>query len=145
MSKVIRVAAYAVCVRDGRILLSRLSSRVAPAERGLWTLPGGGTEFGEDPYDTAVREVEEETGYTARMTALLGVDSAVQRSGLHAVRVVYEGEITGGALRPEQDGSTDTADWHPLDGLAGLGTVGLVGAGLALWRGRPPTGHATAG
>ena len=40
-----RVAAYAVVVRDGRILLSRLSPRISPREQ--WTLPGGGLDHGD--------------------------------------------------------------------------------------------------
>ena len=58
-----RVAAYAVILRDGEILLSRLSATVTPDE--LWTLPGGGLDHGEDPRDAVVREVHEETGLHA--------------------------------------------------------------------------------
>ena len=47
-----RVAAYAVILRDDRILLTRLAPRISPDE--LWTLPGGGLDHGEDPRD-AVR------------------------------------------------------------------------------------------
>jgi 8-oxo-dGTP pyrophosphatase MutT (NUDIX family) len=40
-----------------------------------WQLPGGATEHDEDPYDTARREVDEETGLTLPTTAaLLAVD-----------------------------------------------------------------------
>ncbi|WP_229858718.1 NUDIX hydrolase, partial [Streptomyces anandii] len=45
MRKELRVAAYAVCVRDGRMLLARWVARDG-ARR--WTLPGGGMEHGED-------------------------------------------------------------------------------------------------
>src|SRR4051794_34296560 len=37
----LRVAAYAVCIEDDRVLLARHVS-------GNWTLPGGGVEHGED-------------------------------------------------------------------------------------------------
>ena len=39
-----RVAAYAVIVRGGEVLLSRLAPSISEGE--LWTLPGGGIEFG---------------------------------------------------------------------------------------------------
>jgi 8-oxo-dGTP pyrophosphatase MutT (NUDIX family) len=137
----LRVASYAVLVSDGRILLSRLVPHLRDRTgAGRWTLPGGGMDPGEDPFDTVVREVEEETGHHSRMTALLGVDSQV-RGDLHTVRVVYEGEITGGVLRAEPDGSTDLAAWHPLDAVQRLARVELVDVALRLWRERPAEGH----
>ena len=33
---------------------------------GLWTTPGGGIEQGEKPFDAALREFVEETGYPTR-------------------------------------------------------------------------------
>ncbi|MDH6215743.1 8-oxo-dGTP diphosphatase [Streptomyces pseudovenezuelae] len=144
--KKLRVAAYAVCVRDEQILLARWTDRYGRPE---WTLPGGGMEHGEDPYDTVLREVEEETGYHIEVTALLGADSvrrvSPHRFGRtvehHGVRIVYEGRVTGGELRPEVGGSTDLAAWHPLEKVADLDRVSLVDVGLRLWRERPVTGR----
>ncbi|MCD2466845.1 MULTISPECIES: NUDIX hydrolase [unclassified Streptomyces] len=146
MQKDLRVAAYAVCVRDGQVLLARW---VAGDGTRRWTLPGGGMDHGEEPVDTVVREVEEETGYLAEPTALLGIDSIrrgwLRRLGrpgdFQGLRIVYEARITGGALRNETDGSTDLAAWHPLDAVPGLDRVGLVDIGLDLWRERPPVGR----
>ncbi|MGA5136698.1 NUDIX hydrolase [Streptomyces azureus] len=146
MRQKLRVAAYAVCVRDGQILLAR-----SPAADGTpeWVMPGGGMEHGEDPYDTVRREVEEETGYHIEVTGLLGVDSSHHtfRGGIgravdhHAVRFVYEGRITGGELRNEVNGSTDLAAWQDLDAVPGLVRVGMVDIALRLWRERPATGR----
>jgi 8-oxo-dGTP diphosphatase len=141
------VAAYAICVRDGQVLLSR-----SPAPDGgppEWVLPGGGMEHGEDPYDTVVREVTEETGYLIEVTGLLGVDSShhVFPGGFgsavdhHGVRLVYEGRVVGGELRYEVGGSTDMAAWHDLDDVPALNRVGMVDVGLRLWRERPATGR----
>ncbi|WP_256103301.1 NUDIX hydrolase [Streptomyces sp. ODS05-4] len=143
----LRVAAYAVCVEDERILLARWVSRDG---RKRWTLPGGGMDPGEDPFDTVVREVAEETGHTVEVTGLLGVDSEVRPeqprplrapAELHALRLVYTAQVTGGTLRPETGGSTDLAAWHPLDGVPELPRVPLVDTALRLWRERPATGH----
>ncbi|MFI2200949.1 NUDIX hydrolase [Streptomyces sp. NPDC020192] len=141
MRRNLRVAAYAVCVRDGQLLLAR-----SPGPDGTpeWVLPGGGMEHGEDPYDTVRREVTEETGYHIEVTGLLGVDShrvTVGRTDHHAVRFVYEGEITGGELRYEIDGSTDFAAWQPLEAVPGLNRIPLVDTALRLWRERPLHGR----
>ncbi|MPY64032.1 NUDIX hydrolase [Streptomyces spongiae] len=146
MREELRVAAYAVCVRDGQVLLARW---VAGDGSKRWTLPGGGMDHGEDPYDTVVREVDEETGYTVEPTTLLGVDSIKRQyprrlgavADFHGLRIVYEARVTGGDLRHETNGSTDMAAWHPLDTVPSLERVGLVDVGLVLWRERPPSGH----
>ncbi|WP_324783893.1 NUDIX hydrolase [Streptomyces sp. H51] len=146
MRETLRVAAYAVCVRDGRLLLARWINGTGEPE---WTLPGGGMEHGEHPGDTVLREVEEETGYHVEVTGLLGVDSF--RRGVprrfrrtadhHALRLFYEARITGGRLRDEVGGSTDMAAWHALEEVPGLTRVPMVDLGLRLLRERPVTGR----
>jgi 8-oxo-dGTP diphosphatase len=127
-----RVGAYVVCVRDGALLLSRF------ARGGRWTLPGGGLDHGERPEDAAVREVEEETGYRIVLGKLIGVDSthwARTHDGspldMHALRILYTGEVVGGTLRYEIGGSTDRAEWVPLAEVADRARSSLVGIGLA--------------
>ncbi|CAL9548677.1 NUDIX hydrolase [Streptomyces sp. enrichment culture] len=141
------MAAYAVVVRDGQLLLAR-----SPGPGGVpeWVLPGGGTEHGEDPYDTVRREVEEETGHLVEVTRLLGVHSTRRtfpaRFGRtvdhHGIRLLYEARVIGGELRDEIGGTTELAAWQPLDAVPGLVRVRLVDIALRLWRERPPTGRA---
>jgi ADP-ribose pyrophosphatase YjhB (NUDIX family) len=114
-----------------------------------WTLPGGGMDHGEDPYDTVIRELDEETGYAVEPVTLLGVHSVLRRyprklgavADFHGLRLVYEGRITGGELRHEVNGSTDMAAWHTLDDVPRLARVELVDVGLELWRDRPTSGR----
>ncbi|WP_329117325.1 NUDIX hydrolase [Streptomyces sp. NBC_01465] len=147
MNKELRVAAYAVCVRDEQVLLARW---VAGDGTKRWTLPGGGMDHAEDPLETVVRELDEETGYTVEPVRLLGIDSITRRyprklgmfADFHGLRIIYEGKITGGELRPEEGGSTDLAAWHPLAAVDDLQRVELVDVGLELWRDQPPLGRA---
>jgi ADP-ribose pyrophosphatase YjhB (NUDIX family) len=139
-----RVAAYAVCRVDDRILLARF---VTPdGTDRYWTLPGGGVDHGEDPYDAVVREVAEETGYAARVDRLLGVDTRTvpyrrSRGELHNIGVFYRATVIGGELRSEVGGSTDLAAWLSEAEVPELPRAQVVDVGLALDRDVPPTGH----
>jgi 8-oxo-dGTP diphosphatase len=133
----IRVAAYAVIIDNGRMLLAHWNENGASG----WTLPGGGLEAGEDPADAAVREVTEETGYLAELDGLLGINSHVvpaqhrfvESAGpLHSIRIVYSAHIVGGDLTNEIGGSTDEAAWFDLTAVPSLDTVGLVDAALRM-------------
>ncbi len=124
-----------------------LLARWVGPEGPRWTLPGGGVDHGEDPYDAAIREVAEETGYQVEIERLLGIHTIVVpvagRSDrtFHGVRVVYEGRVVGGELRDEVGGSTDMAAWVALDEVAGLDHVDLVDIALDLHRTRPADGR----
>ena len=99
--------------------MSRLAPKLTSTE--LWTLPGGGIEFGEDPRDAVLREVHEETGLSVSIAETAWVSSARHgRSGTdtHAVRLIFEGWAAPDAPEPrvlEQDGSTVDAAWIPLE------------------------------
>jgi ADP-ribose pyrophosphatase YjhB (NUDIX family) len=143
----LRLAAYAVCIEDGRVLLAHA---VQPDGEMTWTLPGGRVEHAEDPFATVVREVAEETGLDAVVERLLGVDSRVipaaerrvrGRPELHSVGVFYQVRVTGGRLRPEPNGETAESVWTPISDVARLGRSSLLDVGLALARTVPPTGH----
>jgi 8-oxo-dGTP diphosphatase len=121
-----RLAAYAVCIEDGRVLLARY---VPPEGVSNWTLPGGRVEHGEDPFDAVIREVAEETGCDAVVERLLGVDSRViPVAGLRVpgplphqnVGIFYRVRITGGQLRPEPDGETAESVWTAVPGVTRL-------------------------
>ncbi|MDO4898184.1 MAG: NUDIX domain-containing protein [Rothia sp. (in: high G+C Gram-positive bacteria)] len=117
-----RPAAYAVIIDNEHILLSRWVPHIPGMQPG-WTLPGGGMEPGEQPGESAVREVFEETGYTVELDELLGVNTAyyppAEGSELPfcALRIIFRARTVGGELTHEIGGSTDRAAWIPLSEL----------------------------
>jgi 8-oxo-dGTP diphosphatase len=142
----LRLAAYAVCIADGRVLLAR---HVPPAGETNWTLPGGRVEHLEDPFDAVIREVAEETGCDAVVERLLGVDSRVVPAAdrlpglpdLHNVGIFYGVRITGGELRPEPNGETAESAWTLIPDVTRLRRSSLVDIGISMALTVPPTGH----
>ena len=117
--KIRRVGAYGLCRDDdGRVLLARNSA--ASEFPGLWGLPGGGVEQGENPDEAVVREFAEETGLSVRVSGLRRVTADVARlpsNGAleHTDRLIYDVVADGGVLRPEVDGTTDLVEWAVPD------------------------------
>jgi ADP-ribose pyrophosphatase YjhB (NUDIX family) len=139
--RVTRVAAYGLCTDGDAILLSRISPGATASSDGMWTLPGGGIEFGEDPRDAALRELTEETGLSGEIVELAGVDSWAghlidPRDGVptdfHAVRILYHVRIIGGELRVEVGGSSDACAWIARGDLEALPIVDLARTGARL-------------
>jgi 8-oxo-dGTP diphosphatase len=143
-----RVAAYALIVRGGDILLARIAPSISETEQ--WTLPGGGIDFGEHPDDAVVREVHEETGLSCELgrpiwigSAHRHLDTGSQRelgaSELHSVRIVYDAWVPADAPEPrvvEVEGSTVDARWHPVADVESgkVPTVPMVRQALARHR-----------
>jgi ADP-ribose pyrophosphatase YjhB (NUDIX family) len=128
--RVQRFAAYAV-VHDpnDQILLTRIADGYPGA--GRWHLPGGGTDFGEQPDEALLRELVEETGHLGHIQCLLGVASHHEPEQLgpegfpldwHGVRAFYDVEVeeTRHATAIEIGGSTAEARWFPMAAVPDL-------------------------
>jgi 8-oxo-dGTP diphosphatase len=132
----LRLAAYAVCLDDdNRMLLARSLSPDRAQQH--WTLPGGGVEHGEDPFDAVVREV----GGFVDVQRLLGVDSRtrrVERAGeFHDVGFFYSGVAHAEVAQKAPEGTS----WVALKELAEQERSVIVEVALELHRTMPSTGH----
>lgn len=113
-----RIAAYAVSTdADGRVLLVRASTRSGTP--GVWSLPGGAVDHGEDPNHTVVRETAAETGLSVTVTGLRDV-LADMRSlphrgvTIHTDRLIYQVSVRGGTIVDRVGHPTDLARWTTL-------------------------------
>jgi 8-oxo-dGTP diphosphatase len=116
-----RLAAYALIVDETeRILLAWYNG--TGRGKACWTLPGGGVEYDESVEEAVIREVLEETGHRVVLHEPLVVHSFTapgepeRALPFKSVRIVYRATVTGGSLGTlEVDGTTDYADWFPLN------------------------------
>jgi len=116
-----RFAVYAVATDPAdRVLLTRNAEGYPGA--GRWHLPGGGTDFGEQPAAALLRELAEETNQVGRITDLLGVTHRHNPAALgpegypidwHTVRVNYRVVVDQPTQARVLDagGSTAAAGW----------------------------------
>jgi 8-oxo-dGTP diphosphatase len=70
------LAVSAAVIRNGKVLIVR---RARPPAHGVYTLPGGGVEVGENLHEAVAREVREETGLMVESVALAGYREAIVR------------------------------------------------------------------
>ncbi|MCG5442098.1 NUDIX domain-containing protein [Micromonospora sp. NIE79] len=118
----LRFGAYGLVTDPaGRILLTRIAEGYPGA--GLWHLPGGGTDHGEQPATGLLRELVEEGGQVGRVVELLGVNNLHNPAAMgpegrpldwHGVRVIYRVLVdvpTDAVVTETAGGSTARAGW----------------------------------
>lgn len=110
-----KVAAAVLVEQDGRVLLVR---RANEPFRGLWTLPAGFVNGGEDPAQAAARECFEETGLTVHVTRVLDVIAGREHERGADFIIVYHAEVSSGELSPADD--ADAVEWFARDALPPL-------------------------
>jgi NAD+ diphosphatase len=122
---------------DGRVLLAR---RAGNPGTGMWDLPGGFIEEGEDPVATLRRELEEEAGVEIEPIEFLGAfPDRYGENGVYTVNFYWTARILSGEPAP----ADDVADfgWFAPDELPQTGEFAFRNSVQALetWRGRVTT------
>lgn len=104
--------------RDDRVLLVRERAD------GKWTLPGGWADVNDTPSSAVLKEIEQESGFTARVTKLAAVYDRNKRNQpphlFHSWKMFFLCEITGGAARLSYE--TIAVEFFALDSLPELST-----------------------
>jgi len=105
----------------GRLLLVQ---RANEPGRGLWSVPGGRVEPGEDDAAALVREMWEETGLHVRPVAVRGVFSGPDFLVRYAngdeciyVMSVFACDVLGGQPRPDGVETLDVRYWTQAEAM----------------------------
>ncbi|HEY1428656.1 MAG TPA: NUDIX hydrolase [Candidatus Tumulicola sp.] len=107
--------AHALVVRDGFVLL--VASRYAGRERPLWNIPGGRQQPGELLYETAQRELFEETGLRGIARELAYVNESYDEMR-HFVAAVFCTSVEPGEIRlPGGEDHVNAVAWVAIDEL----------------------------
>lgn len=140
------VDVHLVLRRDGdrgpEVLLSRRAGPVYAT--GLWHLPSGHLDPGEDMVEGVIREAREETGVLiaeADVTAAVTVHHRPPRGGSSRIGVFFEVRRWAGRPVVMEPDRCDGMGWYPLDALPEP-MVAYCRAGLDAYRaGMPAAVH----
>lgn len=143
-----RFAAYGLVTDpDDRVLLTRIATGYPGA--GKWHLPGGGTEFGEQPAAALLRELAEETDQVGVIIGLLAVSHRHNPRALgpegrpidwHTVRALYRVQVempTPAQVTEAAGGSTAAAAWFTRGEATRLRLTGIAAGALRRARADP--------
>lgn len=83
--------------KDGNFLTLRRTD-AAPSNPLKWDLPGGDLDFGEDPLESIMREIQEESGLVAKKLAPFGVEAHITSLGSYWITLAYTAVIAKGKL-----------------------------------------------
>jgi ADP-ribose pyrophosphatase YjhB (NUDIX family) len=135
--RVMRFGAYGVVTDPtGRILLSLVSEGFPGG--GNWHLPGGGTDFGEQPQEGLLREIYEETSQRGVVGQVRNVGHRHQPAAMgpegepydwYTVRAVFEVSVpepSEAHVTEAAGGSTARSQWFTPNELPGLPLTDLA-------------------
>jgi len=98
-----------------------LIERKHPPFEGMWALPGGFLEMGETLEETALRELQEETGIIGVKLAQFYTFSKVNRDPRHrTITTVFIGQADEHTVTPQAGDDATKVQWFPLENLPPL-------------------------
>jgi ADP-ribose pyrophosphatase YjhB (NUDIX family) len=119
-----KVAAAVLVEQAGQVLLVQ---RANDPFKGLWTLPVGFVDAGEDPAAAAARECLEEAGLAVKITGIIDIRFGREHPRGSDFVIFYRGEALGNEIHAGDDASA--AGWFErgkLPRLAFQSTVDLL-------------------
>ncbi len=98
---------------NNEILMMRRKSKHG---LGQYSIPGGAVEAGENLTQSAIRELQEETGIQAHDLSFIGVTNNIKTyhtEGLHVVSLVFHTKQFSGEPKLREKDKHEHLDWYP--------------------------------
>ena len=111
MERVVRNAAKALIIKDGKMLAVKISD----GKEEWYIMPGGGQNVQELLPEAACREVAEEMGLQVQVEDLVFVIEGIHGENFHRVDLVFLCEYIGELETPTLQGDTNQIGYDWLD------------------------------
>lgn len=122
----VRAIVHTLVEKDGEILLLKRRASAGRMYAGMWDVPGGLLEMGEDPEAGARRELEEEANLSVRDLVPHAVLSNIDRErDVHAITIFYWAAFDDGCVRLAASEHTEFC-WRSPRGALELPLVPLL-------------------
>ena len=114
-----KIAVYGIVEEKGKLLL------LERKQPNIWEFPGGGIEFGEQPDETAKREVFEETGLEVKIIGIFSIKNIVYPDKkTRQIAVMYNCKPIGNKKICIDDGHIKH-DWFSMSEIKKMKNLGL--------------------
>jgi 8-oxo-dGTP diphosphatase len=110
----IKIRAAVIIEKNGEILLAKHKKK----NNEYWVIPGGTLEEGETLEEAAIREIQEESGYTVKIHNLVFVSEVIKPSGSkHIIDFFFRGSIISGVLKKGPDHFLSDIRFLPINNI----------------------------
>lgn len=111
-------------LRDGKVALVR---QLRPAvDAWLWELPAGTLEPGEEPVEAARRELEEETGLSARRLEVVASFFPAPGYSSEKMHLIIAHDLAEADRHPEEGELIGEIRWFSIEELASMAESGQL-------------------
>lgn len=120
----VNVAVHGLIKKDGKFLVTKRSITDGYMP-GLWDLPGGSVEFGENNIDALCREIKEESGIKVKINSPIFIYDFMSGSERHQFQIVYECDFLEGEVILNPD-DHDEFRWVDLNEMKKLQKIAFL-------------------
>lgn len=113
------IVVMGVVIRNGKLLMTQRFEEECPEAHLKWELPGGKIDFGEDPKETIVREIFEETGVKVETLDLIPlvrtcIWNYTDGSSQHTILLAFNCGFLSEEIQKEKDHHVKDFKWVSL-------------------------------